>query len=655
MKHYGNYLFVCFILTGFVFSYANNKEENDSHSHDIKKTENKNLQNIPSQKDWEIEKDTIDNNIEKLSSSKQTIIPHENRVNTVIDSLTETKEITSTEPVLKEAVEPKAEEKINLSKDVSKDVKKDSVNAKKEVTSKETLENEDSNPKVEEKLNSSKEVSKDVEKDSINTKKEDTSKETVENKTSNSKVEEKVNSSKEVSKDIENNSVIDNNEFASKETVENKDSNPKVEEKIDSSKEVSKDVEKDSVNAKKEVIPKEGVENLSVTQIEEIITKEAIEKLIKNLNIEKDKIDSLQITDKKKKISFKGDVEYRLSYYHKKSKDHKGISDTAIGDYTNLYAWNLKMDAFVSKNLSFGFRLSNPNGSATDTIQTNLNKLSKNPLNLISLPEMNFLWTRGMVSISGGIIPVYSNTTLSLAAFENRKFKHAVTSWKDYMNNSQAGLDLGLKFIQQKNLKLDLNIVSAIAKNNIGATAKDASYKFKNDQLRFILSLPTSLLNNKLTLNPCVHLRTNVYRSSYTGKSNSSLVGGLDFEYYPVKLLSFRAGFAIGGYKNNSQKDEPNYDTLETSPLGMLTVASISVNPNFGKGILIYKWSNSKDRKESESMKNNMMHLDVKYEFPINKLTIMPGIRIWYAYKNISDNVSTTMEIQPELILKACF
>ncbi len=363
--------------------------------------------------------------------------------------------------------------------------------------------------------------------------------------------------------------------------------------------------------------------------------------------------------DKKAKSRFvvSGDVQYRLRYHFEKGKDALGVGTEEIGDYTNHYAWNFSLQTSVYKNVGFGFRLSNPKGSATDLIDSNLGKVSSTPSKFIAIPEAYFRWQNNRVSLSGGIIPVASNTTLSLAAFETRQYVHAITSWNNYTNGSQTGLNVGFLFVKSKDVSFGMDFLSVIAANNIDESEESPSRALKNDQLRFVLSMPLSLLENKVALLPALHMQTNVYRSPDKKKeeANHSLVGGMDVALKPIKELSFNLGLALGGYRNDCLENFDGYDTLKTAPFGLLTVVKVTVKPGYGKGNVIFKLSSAKDREDPLEVSENMLRWDIKYGFPLNKLTIMPRLRIWYSYNSDTNDESATTKLRPELILRAKF
>lgn len=351
----------------------------------------------------------------------------------------------------------------------------------------------------------------------------------------------------------------------------------------------------------------------------------------------------------KAKISFSGDVQYRIRADIHLNKDTSGAALSKQIDHQHRYAWNFIAKAIVSENLFIGMRLSNPSGYITDDIVDNLKttrELLETHRRFLAVPEMYFKWNVGIFYIAGGVIPVISNTVLSLSGYEDSDFKHATGSWKDKMNNSQTGLNLGLNFINNKSSSFGLNTIYTIA-SGVGKTnAVDA---FKNEQLRFIFSFPLYILDEKLSLLPVIHFRTNICRSADLEKANHSLVGGIDININPIKQLSFNTGFAVGGNKNECQKDDPGYDTLKTAPLGLLTAFKITLNPGFGKGIIGLKISTSKDREANPEIVYTMLRWDIKYAIPIKGLTIMPRLRLWYGFND--NNKESITKLRPALAL----
>ncbi len=359
--------------------------------------------------------------------------------------------------------------------------------------------------------------------------------------------------------------------------------------------------------------------------------------------------------ESKTKIILSGDVQYRFRYGYETGKDALGDDLPAVGDYTNRYGWNFRVKARVSESIHLGMRLSNPKGYATDNIADNVSKVSKEPQRLVAIPEMYFAWNAGPLSLAGGIIPVPGNTVLDLAAFEGKGYKDAVSSWKNYTNSSQTGLNLGLSFIDKSSLLFGLDVLYAVARDNVDDGENTPSNALKNDQMRFIFTLPTSIIDDKLSFLPGLHMRTNMFRSADKEKANHSVAGGLSVGIKPLKQLGFDVGFAVGSYSNECMKNVAGYDTLKTAPLGLLTTIKVKIKPGYGKGIVVYKISNAKDREIDDEFMHTMMRWDVKYAFPVKGLTIMPRMRVWYSFNNSTTDKTEFVELRPELFLMSEF
>lgn len=347
------------------------------------------------------------------------------------------------------------------------------------------------------------------------------------------------------------------------------------------------------------------------------------------------------------KVTFSGDAQFRLRYHSTVKKDSDGEKiDPSQVDYTNQYAWNFITRAKVNENMLLGFRLSNPTGYASDKISDNLTSVLSGGQRLLSIPEAFFKWNAGGVFyIAGGIIPVLSNVTLTLVGKETSGYaKAGVSPWKVLTNNSQTGIDLGFTFVNDGSTSFGLGVVSAIAQDD----PKGASI---NDQLRFIFSIPISLLEKKLLFLPVMHMRTNVFESADKKESDVSLAGGIDIGIKPVKQFGATAGVAVGGMKNKSQEDDAGY--AATAPFGLLTELGLVVQPGFGKAMVTFKMSNWKDREvenaDGDVISNSMIHFDFKYAIPILKLTIMPRMRIWHYTNSDADDKSATTDLRPEL------
>ncbi len=359
----------------------------------------------------------------------------------------------------------------------------------------------------------------------------------------------------------------------------------------------------------------------------------------------------------KPKLSFSGDLHYRLRYDYVIQKNSDGDETGKTGDYSNLYAWNFRAKAVINENLLFGMRLSNPSGGGPDKILDNMSKAyykSNDNYNykILSIPEMYLKWNVSVLSLSFGIIPVGANTVLNLSYTEIDEYmtkgccEAGITTWKVYMNNSQTGLDLGLSFVNSDAASVGVNVVSAVA----GDAGPDSpAYALKNDQLRFIFSVPVQVLEKKLRFLPVLHMRTNVYRSADKEDANHSVTGGIDVGIKPVKPIGVNLGFAAGGFKNDAVASD---DSL-SAPFGMLANAKVTIKPGYGKATLNFNFGQAKDREAATVIQNNLIHFDISYAMPVKSLTIKPRVRIWN-YTNSEDDASK-FHLRPELFLTGKF
>lgn len=371
-------------------------------------------------------------------------------------------------------------------------------------------------------------------------------------------------------------------------------------------------------------------------------------------------------------ITFNGDLQYRIRYHYAMLKDSDGKDSSASPDLTNRYAWNLKWKIQVNENLLFGIRLSNPQGYATDNIGDNLSTVSQGNYNLLSIPELYFKWSVANFSLAAGIIPIMPNSVLNLVAYELNGYTGAgITTWNVLMNNSQKGLDLGVTFLDDENLSLGMNLVAAVADDAPGTDKYDV---LKYDQIRLLLSFPTTISNNMVSVLPAMHVRFNAFRSVDTNhtdpewdEANHTIAGGCDVMIKPLENLSARIGAAGGMYNNECQENDsilsvdtdndgiPDADgpVAMCSPLGMLYNAMVTYEPGFGKAIVDFYFGRSRDREAAPALNNDVFFWDIKYAMPVKSLTIMPRMRIWYLKTEDSD--ATQTRLRPELILKASF
>ncbi len=374
-------------------------------------------------------------------------------------------------------------------------------------------------------------------------------------------------------------------------------------------------------------------------------------------------------------ITLSGDLQYRIRYHYDMYKNTEGKDSSAAPNLTNRYAWNLKWKIAVNENLLFGIRLSNPSGYETDSITDNITWMENGNYNLLTVPEMYFKWTVGIFSLSAGIIPVKANTVLNLVAYELQEIGDTLhtgyknvgdNTWSVKTNNSQKGLALGFDLISKEDLSLGMDLVAAMAYN---AEGSDKYNVFKYDQVRLILSFPTSLSNGMITLLPLLHARFNAFRSKDTVNTNSdwdeanhSIAGGCDLNIMAMEMLTIKIG-AAGGMFNNSCQENDSLDTdndnisdtpvAQTAPLGVLFKAGATVKPGFGTAIVNFRFGRSRDRKASPALNSDLLFWDIKYCMPIKSLTFIPRLRIWHEF--IENSEANKTRLRPELILKASF
>lgn len=362
-------------------------------------------------------------------------------------------------------------------------------------------------------------------------------------------------------------------------------------------------------------------------------------------------------------ISFNGDVQYRLRYHYDMRSNIKGEDSSAAPDFSNRYAWNMKLKINVNKNLFFGVRLSNPKGYATELVTGN----SENNYKPVAIPELYFNWKISLLSFSAGIIPVKSNTVLNLVAYEPKGYKDAgVSSWAVKLNNSQTGMNLNLKLLSKDDISLGMNIMATVASDAAGT---DKANALVHDQIRLIISIPTKLASKKVSLLPVMHARFNAFRSkeddvdildTLSTKVNHTIAGGIDINVKPMDFLGINLGLAGGMYDNTCQTSDyivndknEAVPVKQTAPLGILFNTKITLTPALGKGIVDFNYGRSRDREINPTLNNNLLYWDIKYAFPVKSLTIMPRLRIWHFTNDVTEKKTT--KIRPELIFKAAF
>jgi hypothetical protein len=346
-----------------------------------------------------------------------------------------------------------------------------------------------------------------------------------------------------------------------------------------------------------------------------------------------------------------------------------GEDSLTTGDFQNRYWWNIRMAISVNENLSLNARLSNPSGYFTDRVGSNIAlATSGTSYNMLAIPELYFKWNYSIVTLMGGLLSVAGpgpnmyNTVLDLAAFESGKYVNAgIMPWFVATNGSQAGLDLLLTFVSNDDVSIGLDVLATVAADSGASTTVD---QVKKDQFRYLVSAPISLLGKKLSLLPAMHVRTNVARSADLKDGNPSLAGGMDVVVKPLKdpaKLQGRAGFAIGGYSNSSQKDDSGY--AANAPLGMILNAGVKSSPGFGTAVVDFAYANWQDREQnvplpgavgdSGAIRSNMLYWDILFDAPVKSLIIRPRLRMWY-WTNTGNDYSRFMA-RPEIDFIAKF
>ncbi|MGD9202014.1 MAG: hypothetical protein PVI26_10650 [Chitinispirillia bacterium] len=377
-----------------------------------------------------------------------------------------------------------------------------------------------------------------------------------------------------------------------------------------------------------------------------------------NTCAEENKLEQVEVkelikNEPKVNFSFHGDVNYRFRGDIEANMDISGEKRSKKIDHQHRYAWNLKAGITVSDNLLFGMRLSNPLGYITDDVVDNFNwAIGKDSnIELLTISEIYFRWNVNVLTIAGGKIPVIGNTALDLAAYEGKKYINATTSWKETMNASQLGLNLGLLLYKSNLTSLKFNTLYTIAQGE--RRRGKAADALKNDQLRFIFSLPLTFIEPKMSFEPVLHFRTNIDRSFDNKKGNHSLAGGLDINFLPIEQVGFTVGYAIGGFRNDSHEDETGY--IASAPLGILVKFGVAAQPGYGTIKTEFKFSNSQDREAFTTVNYNQLYWDIQYDMPIKGLTITPRMRAWHGFNDIKNDDSIVNMLLPALILSAQF
>jgi hypothetical protein len=205
-------------------------------------------------------------------------------------------------------------------------------------------------------------------------------------------------------------------------------------------------------------------------------------------------------------------------------------------------------------------------------------------------------------------------------------------------------------------LSIGLDVIGTVASD---AAASKPSEVIHRDQLRFIFMLPVDLMAKTFSIVPTMHIRTNVYRTADLENGNASITGGIDIGAKPIKQVSAKAGFAVGGYRNDCLEETAGY--VATAPLGMLINAGVGVSPGFGKATVDFSFGNWKDREADAKLatevvdvkSNSQLYWDIMYDAPIASLVIRPRLRIWKTINDMDD--SGRLWLRPEIDFIAKF
>lgn len=361
------------------------------------------------------------------------------------------------------------------------------------------------------------------------------------------------------------------------------------------------------------------------------------------------------------KFDVSGDMQYRFRYDYVLERNIEDEDSSRTPDFQNRYAWNLRLKITPNEYLKFGFRLSNPSGYGTDVVgeeasyeveseDDSVTIIEKEGISrVLSIPEAYFKWTPGVIDLSAGIIPVYSNTVLDMAAASEYGYEDACEStWKTEKNESQIGVKLGVNYLENDDLLLRSELVASMINDAKGSNAYDA---LVHDKLRLILNVPVELKKAALSIIPTGHFIINNLRSEDHKEASHTVEGGFEVKMQPIEKLSILLGAAGGLSNNDALKDDEDY--VSSAPLGMLLKTKIRVIPSFGRLMAEFRYGRSRDRNVTDIVNSNLFHWDLKYAIPVKKLTIMPRFRAWYYFKSSEEN--SVVHIRPAIILKAAF
>ncbi len=253
------------------------------------------------------------------------------------------------------------------------------------------------------------------------------------------------------------------------------------------------------------------------------------------------------------KFDLSGDVQYRFRYNYLLERDINNNDSSRTPDFQNRYAWNLRLKVTPNEYVMFGFRLSNPNGYGLDKVgdsqfgdgmtidlDTSYTIDTKGLTNVLDIPEAFFKWTPGAIDISAGMIPVYGNTALDLAAYNQKGYKDVASStWQTVKNESQTGVLLGVDYLDNDDYLIRSELLFAMVKDASGSNAFDA---FVKDKFRLLLNVPIELKKSSISIIPTGHFILNNYRSADNEEANHTVEGGLELKMKPMEQLSILIG-----------------------------------------------------------------------------------------------------------------
>lgn len=362
------------------------------------------------------------------------------------------------------------------------------------------------------------------------------------------------------------------------------------------------------------------------------------------------------------KFDLSGDVQYRFRYDYLLERDVNNNDSSRTPDFQNRYAWNLRLKVTPNEYVMFGFRLSNPNGYGLDSpedyqfgdgmtldLDTSLSIDTKGLANVLDIPEVFFKWSPGAIDISAGMIPIYGNTTLDLAAYNQKGYKDVASStWQTAKNESQTGVMVGVNYLDNDDYLIRSELLFSMVKDASGSNAFDA---FIEDKFRLLLNVPIELKKSVISIIPTGHFILNNFRSTDHEDASHTVEGGLELKMKPTDNLSILLGAAGGLYNNEALEDDSSY--VASAPLGMLLRTKIRFVPSYGRVMAEFRYGRSRDREMKDVVNYDLFHWDLKYAMPVKKITIMPRFRMWYSFN--SNEEHNALEIRPALILKAAF